>query len=58
MSVSKFYLVRCCEYVSSKEDGDQRLNFTAMLCRQPGDEFEIKLGHKQLRPEPVAVEDA
>jgi hypothetical protein len=56
--VGKFYLVRCCGYVSSKGDGDQRLNFTAMLYRQPGDKFEIKLGHKQMRPEPEAVEDA
>jgi hypothetical protein len=50
--------VRSCEYVRSKKGSDQRLNFTAMLCRQPGDKFEIKLGFKQMRPEPEAVEDA
>ena len=98
---SKSDLVRSCGYVSTKKDGDERLNFTAfyealleakgvslgagggkgagtpgrklsyvatvqgngnllvgkaytaMLGLQPGDEFEIKLGRKQVRLVPV-----
>jgi len=83
--VPKSELVRECGYVSTKEDGAERLNFTsfyeallaakglsfgegsytarvqfnsnlmvckaytAMLNLQPGDEFEIKLGRKQIK---------
>ena len=98
---SKSDLVRSCGYVSTKKDGDERLNFTAfyealleakgvslgaggskgsgtpgrklsyvatvqgngnllvgkaytaMLGLEPGDEFEIKLGRKQVRLVPV-----
>ena len=98
---SKSDLVRSCGYVSTKKDGDERLNFTAfyealleakgvslgagagkgsgtpgrklsyvatvqgngnllvgkaytaMLGLQPGDEFEIKLGRKQVRLVPA-----
>jgi hypothetical protein len=102
---SKSDLVRSCGYVSTKKDGDERLNFTAfyealleakgvslgagggkgngtpgrklsyvatvqgngnllvgkaytaMLGLQPGDEFEIKLGRKQVRLVPVGSEE-
>ncbi|MEB3255523.1 MAG: AbrB family transcriptional regulator [Synechococcaceae cyanobacterium] len=102
---SKSDLVRACGYVSTKKDGDERLNFTAfyealleakgvslgdsgskgngargrklsyvatvqgngnllvgkaytaMLGLQPGDEFEIKLGRKQVRLVPVGAEE-
>jgi hypothetical protein len=39
--------------VRSKKGSHQRLNFIGMLCRQPGDEFEIKLGWTQARFVPV-----
>jgi len=103
--VSKSDLVRECGYVSTKNDGGERLNFTAfyealleakgislgesgskgrgkggrklsytatvqgngnllvgkaytaMLDLQPGDEFEIKLGKKQIRLVPVGGGD-
>jgi hypothetical protein len=99
--VSKSDLVRACGYVSTKKDGDERINFTAfyealleakgvslgvvggkssgkagrklsyvatvqgngnllvgkaytaMLGLKPGDEFEIKLGRKQVRLVPA-----
>jgi hypothetical protein len=102
---SKSDLVRACGYVSTKKDGDERLNFTAfyealleakgvslgaggakgsgtpgrklsyvatvqgngnllvgkaytaMLGLQPGDEFEIKLGRKQVRLVPLGAEE-
>jgi hypothetical protein len=46
--VSKSDLVRACGYVSGKKDGGDRLNFTAMLGLKSGDEFEIKLGRKNV----------
>ena len=103
--ISKADLVRSCGYVSSKKDGDERLNFTsfyvalleakgvslgtnslardrkpgrklsyiatvqgngnlligkaysALLDLQVGDEFEIKLGRKQIRLVPVGESD-
>mgnify|MGYP005676775245 FL=1 len=103
--VSKSDLVRACGYVSDKNNGGERLNFTAfyealleakgvnlgptgtsvigkggrklsyvatvqgngnlligkaytaMLDLQPGDEFEIKLGRKQIRLVPVGGAD-
>jgi hypothetical protein len=104
--VSKSELVRECGYVSTKNDGSERLNFTAfyeallgakgvsfgsdgggrgtgkggrklsystkvqfngnlmvgkaytaMLDLQPGDEFEIKLGKKQIRLVPFGGSD-
>ena len=51
--VSKSDLVRACGYVSTKKNGGERLNFTAfyeaLLDLKAGDEFEIKLGKKQIR---------
>jgi hypothetical protein len=103
--VSKSDLVRACGYVSSKKDGNERLNFTAfyealleakglslgsgggggggkggrklsyvatvqgngnllvgkaytaLLGLRPGDEFEIKLGRKQIKLIPVGGEE-
>ena len=103
--VSKSDLVRACGYVSTKNDGGERLNFTAfyealleakgvslgiggvggvgkggrklsyvatvqgngnlligkaytaLLDLTPGDEFEIKLGRKQIRLTPVGGSD-
>ena len=103
--VSKSDLVRGCGYVSTKKDGSERLNFTALyeallaakglslsdgggrargkggrklsytatvqgngnllvgkaytalLELKPGDEFEIKLGRKQIRLVPAGSED-
>ncbi len=105
MRTSKSDLVRAAGYVSTKKDGNERLNFTAvyealleakgvslgegtgtskgkagrslsyvatvqgngnlligkaytaMLDLQPGDEFEIKLGRKQIRLVPVGGAD-
>jgi hypothetical protein len=101
---SKSDLVRACGYVSSKKDGNERLNFTAfyealleakglslgsdgagkgkagrklsyvatvqgngnlligkaytaMLDLKPGDEFEIKLGRKQIKLIPSGAAD-
>jgi hypothetical protein len=102
---SKSDLVRACGYVSTKKDGEERLNFTAfyealleakgvslgangskgggtpgrklsyvatvqgngnllvgkaytaMLGLHPGDEFEIKLGRKQVRLVPLGTEE-
>ncbi|MCX5932802.1 MAG: AbrB family transcriptional regulator [Cyanobacteria bacterium] len=102
-SASKSDLVHACGYVSSKKDGNDRLNFTAfyealldakgvslgdgngkgkggrslsyvatvqgngnllvgkaysaLLDLKPGDEFEIKLGRKQIRLVPVGGAD-
>jgi hypothetical protein len=53
--VSKSDLVRACGYVSGKKEGDQRLNFIAILGLQPGDDFEIKTGRKQVRLVPVGA---
>jgi hypothetical protein len=50
--VSKSDIVRACGYVSSKKDGGERLNFTAFY-----DEFEIKLGRKQIRLIPAGGSD-
>jgi hypothetical protein len=50
-------LVRSCGYVRRKQDGDQRLNFTAMLSLQYGDEFEIKRCGKQVRLVPMGGEE-
>ena len=102
--VSKSDVVRACGYVSTKQDGGERLNFTALyealldakgislgggtarvgkggrklsykavvqgngnlligkaytalLELQPGDEYEIKLGRKQIRLIPVGGSD-
>jgi hypothetical protein len=41
--------------VSGKKEGDQRLNFIAILGLQPGDDFEIKTGRKQVRLVPVGA---
>jgi hypothetical protein len=100
---SKSDLVRACGYVSTKQDGSERLNYTAfyeallqakgvdfggpprsgkvgrklsfktkvqfngnlmvgraytaMLDLSPGDEFEIKLGRRQIRLVPLGSDD-
>jgi len=62
--VSKSDLVRSCGYVSTKADGSQFNGnlmvgkaYTAMLDLKPGDEFEIKLGRKQIRLVPLGAEE-
>jgi hypothetical protein len=53
--VSKSDLVCSYGYVTSKKEGDQRLNFIAILGLQTGDEFKIKMGRKQVRLVPVGA---
>ena len=61
-------MVRSAGYVSTKKDGTERLNFTAFyealleakaytaqLGLKPGDEYEIKLGRKQIELIPLGA---
>ena len=54
---AKTDLAKGCGYVVKKKDGSEQVKFTAfyeaLLELQPGDEYEIKLGRKQIRLIPV-----
>jgi hypothetical protein len=57
--------VRECGNVNTRKGGSERLNrtlvvgraYTAQLGLEPGDEFEIKLGRKQIKLVPIGSAD-
>jgi hypothetical protein len=71
--LSKSELVRSCGYVSTRQDGGERLNFiatvqsngnplvgkayTSVLGLQPGDELEIRLGRRQIQLIPLGEQE-